>query len=102
MKKSIWLEPRAIVSYALSLLALAEMVDLSIVSFAIPQMMSSLNTNLDNIAMVSTGYIVAAAIFTPLTGIAVRKFSMRALVLVTSGVFCIASVLCGLAQTLPR
>ena len=102
MKKSIWLEPRAIVSYALSLLALAEMVDLSIVSFAIPQMMSSLNTNLDNIAMVSTGYIVAAAIFTPLTGIAVRKFSMRALVLVTSGVFCIASVLCGLAQTLPE
>lgn len=102
MKGSVWLEPRAIVAYALSLLALAEMVDLTIVSVAIPQIMSSLNTNLDSIAMVSTGYIVAAAIFTPLTGIAVRKFSMRTLVLVTSSLFCIASILCGVAETLPE
>jgi len=102
MSKSVWLEPRVIVGYALSLLALAEMVDLTIVSVAIPQIMSSLNTNLDSIAMVSTSYIIAAAIFTPLTGIAVRKFSMRTLVLVASSVFCITSVLCGLAETLPE
>ena len=102
MKGSVWLEPRVIVAYALSLLALAEMIDLTIVAVAIPQIMSSLNTDLSSIAMVATSYIVAAAIFSPLTGIAVRKFGMRTLTLFAASMFCITSVLCGFAQTLPE
>ena len=102
MKRSIWLEPKVIVCYALSLLALAEMIDLTIVTIAVPQIMSSLNTNLDSIAMVATSYIIAAAIFTPLTGIAVKKIGTRKVVLIASSVFGITSVLCGLAETLPE
>lgn len=102
MKQSIWLQPNAIACYALSLLALAEMVDMTIVAIAIPQLMSALNTNFDSIAMISTSYIIVAAILTPLTGIAIRKYSTRSLALVASALFCIASVLCGTAETLPE
>lgn len=65
---NFWFNAKAIVVYAVSLLALAEIVDLTIVSVAIPQIMGSLGTDLNSIAMVTTSYVVAAAIFIPLSG----------------------------------
>ena len=98
--KSFWLEPRTIVAYAVSLLALAEIVDLTIVAVAIPHMMGSLNANLSEISLTMTSYIVAAAVCIPLTGLVIRKFGMRKLTLVSGLVFGIASVFCGLSTSL--
>ena len=96
---NFWFEKRCIVVYAVSLLALAEIIDLSIVAVAIPQIMSALNANMDSISMVSTTYIIAAAIFNPLAGIAIRKYTMKHVILVSSALFCIFSVLCGLSDS---
>lgn len=97
---NFWLQPRTLVAYAVSLLALAEIIDLTIVAVAIPQIMGSLGANIDTVAMVTTSYIVAAAVCIPLSGLVVRKYGMRNVMLISSVVFCVSSVLCGMATSL--
>ncbi len=99
---SFWLQSRSICAYAVSMLALAEIIDLTIVAVAIPQMMGSLGANLDSIAMVTTSYIVAAAVFIMLSGIVVRKYGMKRVIMLSGIVFCISSILCGQATSLPE
>ncbi len=94
-----WFEPRTIVAYAVSLLALAEIVDLTIVGVAVPHIMGSLSANLTEVSTTITSYIVAAAVCIPLTGLFVRKFGMKNVVLVSTLLFGISSVLCGIATS---
>jgi MFS transporter, DHA2 family, multidrug resistance protein len=49
---------------------------------------------------VLTSYLVAAAIMTPTTGYLVGRFGLKRLYLVSVSGFIIASMLCGLAQSL--
>ena len=99
---NFWFDSKAIVVYAVGLLALAEIVDLTIVGVAIPQIMGSLGTDLNTVAMVTTSYVVAAAIFIPLSGLVTRKYGMKRVVLVSAALFTISSVLCGIATSLPE
>ena len=46
-----------------------QVIDTSIVNVALPDMMGNLGANLDEIAWVSTGYILASVIVIPLTGL---------------------------------
>ena len=97
---NFWLQPRTIVAYAVSLLALAEIIDLTIVAVAIPQIMGAIGANLDSIALVSTSYIVAAAVFILLSGLVVRKYGMKNVILVSGATFAFASIMCGLSTSL--
>ena len=56
------------IAIAVTLAATLELVDTSIVNVAIPHMMGTLGATLDQIAWVSTGYIVANVIVLPITG----------------------------------
>ena len=56
--KSFWSQKRSIVAIAISILALAEIVDLTIVAVAIPQIMGAIGANVESIAHVTTMYIV--------------------------------------------
>ncbi len=98
--KNIWFSSQAIVVYAVSLLALAEIVDLTIVGVAIPQIMGALGADLDSIALVTTSYIVAATGFIPLSGIVIRKYGIRRVALISAFIFTLASILCGMATSL--
>lgn len=100
--KNFWTEPRTIVAYAVSLLALAEIVDLTIVAVAIPNIMGSLGANLSEVSLTMTSYIVAAAVCIPLTGLVTNKFGMKKITLISSTVFGVASVLCGLSTSLTQ
>ncbi len=100
--KSFWFEHRTIVAYAVSLLALAEIVDLTIVAVAIPNIMGSLGANLSEISLTMTSYIVAAAVCIPLTGLVTNKFGMKKVTLISTTVFGIASVLCGMSTSLTQ
>lgn len=100
--KNFWLEHRTIVTYALSLLSLAEIVDLTIVSIAVPHIMGSLNANLSEVSLTMTSYIVAAAVCIPLTGLVTKKFGMKRITLISSVVFGVSSILCGLSTTLTQ
>ena len=100
--KNFWTEPRTIAAYAVSLLALAEIVDLTIVEVAIPNIMGSLGANLSEVSLTMTSYIVAAAVCIPLTGLVTNKFGMKKVTLISSAVFGVASVLCGLSTSLTQ
>ncbi|MCC2625380.1 MAG: transporter [Burkholderiales bacterium] len=102
MNNSFWTENRTIVALAVSILALAEIVDLTIVSVALPHIMGALNANINEVSLTMTSYIVAAAVFIPLTGIVSKKFGMKTVILASTIVFGIASILCGMSTNLPE
>lgn len=76
-----------IVALAISLLALAEIVDLTIVAVAIPQIMGAIGANVETIADVTTVYIVTAAIFILLSGLIIEKYGIKRVALVSSVIF---------------
>ena len=58
---------RYLIAFAVTLASVLELVDTSIVNVAIPHMMGNLGATLEEVAWVSTGYIVANVIILPLT-----------------------------------
>lgn len=96
---NFWLEPRSIVAYAVMLLALAEIIDLTIVAVAVPHIMGSLSANLSEVSLTMTSYIVAAAVCIPLTGLVTRKFGTKKVILVSSVLFLVSSILCGMSTS---
>src|SRR5260370_12005931 len=59
---------RYLIAITVSLASVLELLDTSIVNVPIPHMMGNLGATLDEIAWVSTGYIVANVIILPITG----------------------------------
>ena len=100
MKKGFWLEPRSIVAIAVCLLALAEIVDLTIVAVAIPHIMGALGCNIQEVSLVTTSYIVAAAVCIMTTGFVSSRLGAKKTILLSTIVFGVASVLCGFATSL--
>src|SRR5712664_3410732 len=66
-----------IIAITVSLASVLELLDTSIVNVAIPHMMGNLGATLDQIAWVSTGYIVANVIVLPITGLLSAYFRRR-------------------------
>jgi DHA2 family multidrug resistance protein len=91
---------RYIIAITVSLASVLELLDTSIVNVAIPHMMGTLGATLDEIAWVSTGYIVANVIILPITGWLSAYFGRRRYFAVSIGVFTVASFLCGNSHTL--
>jgi DHA2 family multidrug resistance protein len=77
-------------------------LDSTIANVALPHMQPSLGAASDTIAWVLTSYIVATAIATPLTGWLANKIGRRHLFLYSIIGFTLASMACGLAQSLEQ
>lgn len=99
MKKGFWAEPRTIVALAVCLLALAEIVDLTIVAVALPHIMGALSCNIQEISLVTTSYIVSAAVFIMMTGYVSSRFGSKKVILASAMVFGLSSIMCGFSQT---
>ncbi len=91
---------RYIIAFAVTLASVLELVDTSIVNVAIPHMMGNLGATLDEIAWVSTGYIVANVIVLPMTSWFADKFGRRNYYTGSIILFTLASFFCGHATTL--
>ena len=91
---------RYIIAVTVSLASVLELLDTSIVNVAIPHMMGNLGATLDEIAWVSTGYIVANVIILPITGWLSAFFGRRNYFAGSIAIFVIASFFCGNAHTL--
>jgi MFS transporter, DHA2 family, multidrug resistance protein len=91
---------RYIIAVTVSLASVLELLDTSIVNVAIPHMMGNLGATLDEIAWVSTGYIVANVIILPITGWLSAFFGRRRYFAGSIALFVLASFLCGNAHTL--
>lgn len=91
---------RYFIAFAVVLASVLELVDTSIVNVAIPHMMGNLGATLDEIAWVSTGYIVANVIVLPLTSWLSERFGRRNYYTGSIALFTAASFLAGNAHTL--
>jgi len=97
---SKWLTSQSFVVYALSLLSLMEIIDLTVVNVSLPQIMAALDIDMDHASLVSTSYIIAAAIFNSLTGILAKRFGLKRLILGSSILFGFFSIMCGVAENI--
>src|SRR6478609_8230329 len=81
--------------------ALMAVIDISIVNVALSDIRASFGTPLDQIAWVSTGYMMANIVVIPMTGWLQRRFGFRRYFSASVLLFTGASALCGLAWNLP-
>src|SRR3981189_535943 len=91
---------RVAITICVILATLMQALDTTIANVALPYMQGSVSASQDEIAWVLTSYIVAAAIMTPPTGYLTSRFGLKRLFLVSAAGFTIASMLCGMAQSL--
>src|ERR1700728_2908833 len=93
-------ENRAAITVCVMLATLMQALDTTIANVALPYMQGSVSASQEQIDWVLTSYIVAAAIMTPPTGFLAGRFGLKRLFLVSVVGFTIASMLCGMAQSL--
>jgi MFS transporter, DHA2 family, multidrug resistance protein len=89
-----------LIAIAVTLAAVLELIDTSIVNVAIPHMMGNLGATLDEIAWVSTGYIIANVIVIPMSGWLSAYFGRKRYLVSSIGLFVLASFFCGAAHSL--
>ena len=79
-----------------------QVLDTTITNVALPNMQASLGAAQDTISWVLTSYILASAIAIPITGWLADRFGTRRLFLTSVAIFVLASMLCGVAQSLEQ
>jgi DHA2 family multidrug resistance protein len=93
-------EHKYLIAFAVVLAALMQVIDSSIVNVALPDMMGNLGASLDEIAWVSTGYILASVVIIPLTGWLGDFFGRKRYFVGSIVIFTISSFLCGASHSL--
>ena len=93
---------RVTITVLVLLAATMQTLDTTIVNVALPYVQGSVATSPDQIDWVLTSYITAAAIMTPPTGFLVARFGLKRLFIVSTLGFTLASMLCGMAESLTQ
>jgi MFS transporter, DHA2 family, multidrug resistance protein len=91
---------RPAVTLCVILAVIMQALDTTIANVALPYMQGSVSASADQINWVLTSYIVAAAIMTPPSGFLANRFGRKRILMTAVVGFVIASVLCGIAQSL--
>jgi DHA2 family multidrug resistance protein len=91
---------RGAITVCVILATLMQALDSTIANVALPHMQGSVSASQDQINWVLTSYIAAAAIMTPPTGFLASRFGLKRLFLVSVAGFTIASMLCGIANSI--
>ncbi|MHB0949407.1 MAG: DHA2 family efflux MFS transporter permease subunit [Gemmatimonadaceae bacterium] len=89
-----------VIAIAVTLAAVLELIDTSIVNVAVPHMMGNLGATLDEISWVSTGYIIANVIVIPLSSWLSAYFGRKRYLTGSIILFVAASFFCGAATSL--
>ena len=89
-----------LIAFAVVLAALMQVIDSSIVNVALPDMMGNLGASLDEIAWVSTGYILASVVVIPLTGWLGSMFGRKRYFVTSIVLFTMSSFFCGASHSL--
>ncbi|HEY0721214.1 MAG TPA: DHA2 family efflux MFS transporter permease subunit [Gammaproteobacteria bacterium] len=93
---------RGFITLSVMLATIMTALDTTIANVALPHMQGSMGATQDQITWVLTSYIVASAIFLPLTGFLSTRFGRKRLFIWAVVGFTVTSMLCGAAQSLPQ
>jgi DHA2 family multidrug resistance protein len=91
---------RALVTIAVMLAVLIQVLDTTIANVALPHMQASLGATQESVNWVLTSYIVASAIAIPIAGWLADRIGRKRLLVIAVIGFTIASLLCAVAQNL--
>ncbi|EHL29880.1 DHA2 family efflux MFS transporter permease subunit [Legionella drancourtii] len=91
---------RLFITFSVMLATVMQSLDTTIANVALPHMQGGMGATQEQISWVLTSYIVAAAIFTPLTGFLGDRFGRKQIFIWSVIGFTVASMLCGAAQSL--
>src|SRR6201996_6111698 len=90
------------ITISIMLATVMNSLDTTIANVALPHMQGSVSASPEQITWVLTSYIVAAAIMTPLSGWLADRVGRKRIFLLSIGGFTAASMLCGIADSLPE
>ena len=93
---------RGLITACVILAVIMQALDTTIANVALPYIQGSVSASSDQINWVLTSYIVAAAIMTPPSGFLANRFGRKRVLLTAIAGFVIASILCGLSQSLDQ
>jgi DHA2 family multidrug resistance protein len=93
---------RALITVSMMMGSIMQVLDNTIANVALPHIQGSVSATQDQMAWVLTSYIVAAAIMTPLAGWLAGRVGRRRVFLFSIAGFTLASMLCGISQSLPE
>jgi DHA2 family multidrug resistance protein len=93
---------RSALVIVVTLAMIMQTLDATIANVALPHMQSSMNAAQDQISWVLTSYMIASVIGMSLTGFLASRFGGKTLLIASIVGFTVASMLCGIAQTLPE
>ncbi|MDD5057327.1 MAG: DHA2 family efflux MFS transporter permease subunit [Sideroxydans sp.] len=93
---------RVLTSIAVMSATIMQVLDTTIINVALPNMAGQLDATPDNIGWVLTSYLIASAIFMPLTGFFTDRLGQKRFLLICIAGFVIASALCGMANSLAQ
>ena len=77
-------------------------MDTFVAGIALPSMMGTFSASHDEVAWVLTAFLIAVAVFTPLSGWLSRRVGRKRLLLISVVGFCCASVLSGSSNTIEQ
>ncbi|MFO1148823.1 MAG: DHA2 family efflux MFS transporter permease subunit [Alsobacter sp.] len=93
---------RGLLTVCVMMATIMQALDTTIANVALPYMQGSLATTQDQVTWVLTSYIVAAAIMTSPLGWMSARFGRKRLFIVCTAGFTVASMLCGVAQSIEQ
>ena len=91
---------RSLITLAIVTATLLEIVDVTIVNVALPNIQGNFGATVDQAAWIGTGYIIANVVIIPITPWLQRRFGRRQYYAASIGIFIVASMMCGLSGSL--
>lgn len=89
-----------IIPYIVGCALFMQMLDSTVVATALPMMAASLNTDAIRMNTIITSYLLAVAVFVPVSGWAADKWGARRVFIAAILLFTFSSIACAAAQTL--
>lgn len=93
---------RSLITLGLILSAFMNAIDATIANIALPHIQGNISASPEQITWVITSYFVAQAVTIPVSGWLAAQFGLKRVLLTCVFGFTVASVLCGLATSLPE
>jgi len=91
---------RLLITVCVMMATIMQVLDITIANVSLPYMQGSLSATLDQVSWVLTSYVVAAAVMTAPVGWLAARFGIKRLLLTCVAGFTVASMLCGIAQSI--
>jgi DHA2 family multidrug resistance protein len=91
---------RTLITIAIVTATLLEIIDVTIVNVALPNIQGNFGATVDQAAWIGTGYIIANVVIIPMTPWLQRRFGRRQYYAASIAIFTLASIMCGTSGSL--